>query len=69
MEGNGEREASTFAGGRGNVFGIQARATTYPEYTPAGMSIIAKDLGPVLVVVAAMMNAMTAKYKGPVMWK
>jgi len=33
------------------------------------MSIIAKYLGPVLVVMAAMKNAMTAKYKGPVMWK
>jgi len=30
---------------------------------------MAKYLGPIAVVVAAMMKAMTAKYRGKVMWK
>ena len=63
------KDSCTFAGGLGKVFDIQPRPTTYPVYTPAGMSIMAKYLGPVDVVVAAMMKAMTAKYSGSVMWK
>ena len=54
-------DVHTLAGGLGKVLLIQARATTYPVYTPAGMSIIAKYLGPTAVVVAAMIKAMTEK--------
>lgn len=52
--GRGEKDRRfTFAGGRGRVLEIQASATTYPVYTPAGINIIARYLGPTVVVVAA----------------
>lgn len=40
-----------------------------PVYTPGTIIIIARYLGPVRIVVAAMMKAMTAKYRGIVIWK
>ena len=51
--------AARLAGGRGSVLDIQARHTTYPVYTPGTMSIMEKYRGPVVVVDAAIMNAMT----------
>jgi hypothetical protein len=35
------RAAARFAAGRGSEFEIQAKATTYPVYTPGTISIIA----------------------------
>lgn len=49
------RAAARFAGGRGKVLEIHAKATTKPVYTPGTMIIIAKYLGAVVVVAAAMM--------------
>ena len=54
-------KGNTFAGGLGRVLLIHASPTTYPVYTPGIISIMARYLGPVFVVVAAMMKAMTAK--------
>jgi len=63
------RAAARFAGGRGSELLIQARATTYPVYTPGTINIIATYLGAVFVVAAARMKANTAKNKGSTMWK
>lgn len=65
----GNEKYHTFAGGRGRVFDIHAKATTYPVYTPGTIIIIATYRGAVVVVEAAMMKAITAKYKGSVTWK
>lgn len=61
--------AARLAGGRGSELLIHASATTNPLYTPGTITIIAKYLGPMLVVQAARINAAIAKQRGTTMWK
>jgi hypothetical protein len=61
--------AARLAGGRGRELLIHANATTNPLYTPGTMIIIARYLGPVVVVAAARIKAQIAKQRGIVTWK